>query len=176
MDILIHFLYCNILLVLTNMVSCIYHNIIQKSFTALKHPLCLEKEMAIHSSSLAWEIPGTEEPGGPQSMGSQRVRHDLVTEQSFFFLISNEVLKFYYFNWRIIYLHYCGGFCYTSTWNCHRYTCVHRLEPFSHLPLCTIPLGHPGAPAPSILCPASDLDWWLVSHMILYRFQCNSPK
>ena len=51
--------------------------------------------MAIHSSSLAWEIPGTEEPGGPQSMGSQRVRHGLVTEQSFFFLISNEVLKFY---------------------------------------------------------------------------------
>ena len=119
MDILIHFLYCNILLVLTNMVSCIYHNIIQKSFTALKHPLCLEKEMAIHSSSLAWEIPGTEEPGGPQSMGSQRVRHGLVTEQSFFFLISNEVLKFYYFNWRIIYLHYCGGFCYTSTWITH---------------------------------------------------------
>ena len=38
--------------------------------------------MAIHSSSLAWEIPGTEEPGGPQSMGSQRVRHDLVTEHA----------------------------------------------------------------------------------------------
>ena len=36
----------------------------------------LEKEMASHSSTLAWEIPGTEEPGGLQSMGSQRVRHD----------------------------------------------------------------------------------------------------
>ena len=36
----------------------------------------LEKEMATHSSILAWEIPGTEEPGGLQSMGSQRVRHD----------------------------------------------------------------------------------------------------
>ena len=36
----------------------------------------LEKGMATHSSILAWEIPGTEEPGGPQSMGSQRVRHD----------------------------------------------------------------------------------------------------
>ena len=33
----------------------------------------LEKEMATHSSILAWEIPGTEEPGGLQSMGSQRV-------------------------------------------------------------------------------------------------------
>ena len=36
----------------------------------------LEKEMATHSSTLAWEIPWTEEPGGLQSMGSQRVRHD----------------------------------------------------------------------------------------------------
>ena len=36
----------------------------------------LEKEMATHSSILAWEIPWTEEPGGLQSMGSQRVRHD----------------------------------------------------------------------------------------------------
>ena len=36
----------------------------------------LEKEMAIHSSTTAWKIPWTEEPGRLQSMGSQRVRHD----------------------------------------------------------------------------------------------------
>ena len=36
----------------------------------------LGKEMATHSSILAWIIPWTEEPGGLQSMGSQRVRHD----------------------------------------------------------------------------------------------------
>ena len=36
----------------------------------------LEKELAIHSSILAWEIPWTEEPGGLQSMGCQRVGHD----------------------------------------------------------------------------------------------------
>ena len=36
----------------------------------------LEKEMAIHSSTIAWKIPWTEEPGGLQSMGSQRVGHD----------------------------------------------------------------------------------------------------
>ena len=36
----------------------------------------LEKGMATHSSILAWRIPWTEEPGGLQSMGSQRVRHD----------------------------------------------------------------------------------------------------
>ena len=36
----------------------------------------LEKEMATHSSTLAWKIPWTVEPGRLQSMGSQRVRHD----------------------------------------------------------------------------------------------------
>ena len=36
----------------------------------------LEEEVATHSSILAWRIPRTEEPDGPQSMGSQRVRHD----------------------------------------------------------------------------------------------------
>jgi len=36
----------------------------------------LEKEMATHSSILAWRIPWTEEPGGLQSMGSKRVGHD----------------------------------------------------------------------------------------------------
>ena len=36
----------------------------------------MEKGMATHSSILAWRIPWTEEPGGLQSMGSQRVRHD----------------------------------------------------------------------------------------------------
>ena len=37
--------------------------------------------MATHSRILAWEIPWTEEPGGLQSMGSQRVEYDLVTSQ-----------------------------------------------------------------------------------------------
>ena len=36
----------------------------------------LEKEMATHSSTLAWKIPWTEEPGGLQTMGSERVGHD----------------------------------------------------------------------------------------------------
>ena len=40
----------------------------------------LEKEMATHSSILAWRIPWTVEPGGLQSMGSQRVRHDWATK------------------------------------------------------------------------------------------------
>ena len=36
----------------------------------------LEKEMPIHSNTLAWKIPWTEEPSGLQSMGSQRLGHD----------------------------------------------------------------------------------------------------
>ena len=40
----------------------------------------LKKEIATHSNILAWEIPWTEEPGGLQSMGSQRVEHDSVTK------------------------------------------------------------------------------------------------
>ena len=40
----------------------------------------LEKEMTMHSSILAWKIPWTEESGGLQSMGLQRVEHDLVTK------------------------------------------------------------------------------------------------
>ena len=45
----------------------------------------LEKEMATHSSILAWKIPWTEDPGRVQSMGSQRVRHDRVTSLHFTF-------------------------------------------------------------------------------------------
>ena len=46
--------------------------------------VCLEKAMAPHSSTLAWKIPWTEEPGRLQSMGSQRVGHDWATSLSLF--------------------------------------------------------------------------------------------
>ena len=45
-------------------------------FTFTFHFHALEKEMAIHSSVLAWRIPGTGEPGGPPSMGLYRVGYD----------------------------------------------------------------------------------------------------
>ena len=45
-------------------------------FTLTFHFYALEKEMAAHSSVLAWRIPGTAEPGGLLSLGSHRVRHD----------------------------------------------------------------------------------------------------
>ena len=49
------------------------------SIPGQEHPL--EKEMATHSLILAWTSPWTGKPGGLQSMGSQRVRHDWVTKQ-----------------------------------------------------------------------------------------------
>ena len=48
--------------------------------------------------------------------------------------------------------------------------------PSSLLPPHTLPLGRPSAPAPSIQYRASNLDWRLISYMILYMFQCRSPK
>ena len=54
----------------------------------------LEKEMATHSSTLAWRIPWTKVPGRLQSMGLQRVRHDWVTSLHFIhFQIKPEVYK-----------------------------------------------------------------------------------
>ena len=56
--------------------------VISRGLTSLH--LCIEKAMATHSSVLAWRIPWTEEPGGLQSMGSLRVRHDWATLLSLF--------------------------------------------------------------------------------------------
>ena len=75
------------------------------------------------------------------------------------------------FNFTILY-----WFCHISTWICHGCTRVPNPEPPSHLPPRTIPLGRLSAPAPSIQCHASNLDWRFVSYMIVYMFQCHSPK
>ena len=73
-------------------------------------------------------------------------------------------------------LQYCIGFVihqHESTTGVHVFP---FLNPPSHLLPHTIPLGHPSAPAPSILYPALNLDWQFISYMILYMFQCHSPK
>ena len=80
------------------------------------------------------------------------------------------IFKINLFNWRLITLQYCGGFCHTLTWSSHWYTCVHHLEPPSHLLPHPIPLGCPSAPALSALFHASNLDWWFISHMVIYMF------
>ena len=67
-------------------------------------------------------------------------------------------------------------FCHTLTWICHGCTWVPKHDPPSHLSPHIISLDHPRAPAPSILYPASNIDWQFVSYMIVYMFQCHSPK
>ena len=47
----------------------------------------LEEDMATHSSVLAWRVPWTEEPGGLQSIGSQRAGHDCLTNTSTFIMM-----------------------------------------------------------------------------------------
>ena len=67
--------------------------------------------------------------------------------------------KFIYFNWRLITLQYCIGFAihqHESATGIHVFPI---LNPPSLLPPYTIPLGHPSAPAPSILYHALNLDW-----------------
>ena len=91
-----------------------------------------------------------------------------------FFLLEVMAL-FIYFNWRLITLQYCSGFCHTLTWIIHGCTCVPHPEPTSHLPPHPIPQGHPRAPALSTLSHVSNLDWQSVSH-IIYMFQCYSLK
>ena len=76
-----------------------------------------------------------------------------------------------FFNFTILY-----WFCHISTWIRLRYTCVPHPELSSLLLPHTIPLGRPSAPAPSIQYRASNLDWQLISYMILYMFQCHYPK
>ena len=64
----------------------------------------------------------------------------------------------------------------TLTWIHHRCTWVPNPELPSHLPSHIISLGHPHAPAPSMLYPASDTDWRFNSYMIVYMLECHSPS
>ena len=93
----------------------------------------------------------------------------------FILFLANFKNKFFFF---LLYftLQYCIGFCHTLTWNHHG--CIQSPNPESpsHLPPHIISLDHPHAPAPSILYPVSDIDWHFVSYMIVYMFQCHSPK
>ena len=88
-----------------------------------------------------------------------------------FFFTDISVYSFFFFYFSILY-----WFCHTTTWICHGCTRVPHPEPPSHFPPYPIPLGHPSAPTPSILYLASNLDWWFISYVILYMFQCHSPK
>ena len=143
--------------------------------------------MAPHSSTLAWKIPWTEEPGRLQSMGSQRVRHaweythtptQITSYLSihFLFFIFFVFRSFIFFSFYFILLYNTVLVLpYINMYLPRLYTCSQSWTPFPP-PSPYILLGHPSAPAPSILYPASNLDWPFISYMILYIFQCHFPK
>ena len=64
--------------------------------------------------------------------------------------------KIIYFNWRLITLQYCSGFCHTLTWISHGCTCVPQAEPPSHLP------PHPIPQCTGFECPVSCIELGLV--------------
>ena len=63
----------------TSLYTCLFCHLYMERLGSLGQEVPLEEDMAIHSSILAWRIPWTGEPGGLQSIGSQRVRHDWAT-------------------------------------------------------------------------------------------------
>ena len=102
----------------------------------------LEKEMATHSSTLAWKIPWMEEPGRLQSMGSQRVGNNWATSLSFSFFLSyklkyQQILFFFFWSGPFLksllnLLQYCFCFmfsffdhetCGIKDWTCTPCTC-----------------------------------------------------
>ena len=94
---------------------------------------------------------------------------------SFFLFVCHCSFIIYFLNFYFN-LQYCIGFAihqHESAMGVHEFPI---LNPHSHLPPHTISLGHPSAPAPSIMYPASNLDWRFVSYMILYMFQRHSSK
>ena len=102
----------------------------------------------------------------PGSGGSPRGGYSNPLQCSFFF----------FFNWRLITLQYCSCFCHILTWISHGCTCVPHPEPLSYPPPHPIPQGHPSALGLSALSHASNLDWWSISHVVIYMFQCYSLK
>ena len=91
----------------------------------------------------------------------------------FFFFFQSSFKNYWLIDW--FYFTILYWFSHTLTWIWHECTCVPHPESPSHLPPYLMPLGHPSVPAPSILYHASHLDWWFISHMIFYMFQCYTP-
>ena len=88
------------------------------------------------------------------------------------FNLQTVIYYFIFFNFYYYYF-FTLQHCISSATHQHASTtgvCVPHSEPPSHLPPHTIPLGHPSAPAPSFLYPASNLDWQFISYAILYMF------
>ena len=87
----------------------------------------------------------------------------------------HSIIIFFFF-FTLFYFTILYWFCHTLTWI--RHGCIRAPNPEcpSHLPPHIISLYHPHAPAPSILYPVSNIDWRFISYLIVYMFQCHSPK
>ena len=89
--------------------------------------------------------------------------------------MGHHFLKLINFNWRLITLQHCGGFCHTSTWISHGYTCV----PPSWTPATSLSTPSRWVVPEDQLCAllhALNLHWSSVLHMIIYMSQCYSLK
>ena len=80
------------------------------------------------------------------------------------------------FIFTLLYFTILYWFCHTLTWIHHGCIWAPNPESPSHLPTHITSLDHPHAPAPSILHLVSNIDWRFISYMIVYMFQCHSPK
>ena len=99
----------------------------------------------------------------------------------FCFIDYSKVFYFYFYFFRFLFLLYFTlQYCIVFAIHWHESTMgVHEFpnpEAPSHLPPHIISLDLPRASAPNILYPVSNIDWRLVSYMIVYMFQCHSPK
>ena len=125
-----------------------------------KDVTCETQNLVMQIKLITFSVISRTSEEGPSSSFPARLLQFSLRLSLFYFIYFYYFILF--FNFTILY-----WFCHISTWTRHRYTRVPHPEPSSLLPPRTIPLGRPSAPAPSIQYCASNLDWRLVSYMIL---------
>ena len=91
----------------------------------------------------------------------------------FFLCVTWRYFVFYFFLFFIFFIYFMFLLFFFIILKSLILTCVPKHEPPSHLPPHNISLGHPHAPAPSMLYPASDIDWRFNSYMIVYMLECH---
>ena len=121
-----------------------------------------------------WEVTGA---GGCPEIGDDACWDWIVSFILFFWRFSWRIYLFILnFVFTLFYFTILYWFCHTLTWICQGCIRAPNPESPSHLPPHIISLDHPWAPAPSILYLVSNIHWHFVSYMIVYMFQCHSPK